>query len=517
MKHIYKKILTISLLCSGLCVVIHANPSEFLSKSCSIDSSHVLLNREHPEKRKKNIQRHYSQILENRRDTLSDYEMIKAKKILNFVVNRIKWARKKETHFLILRQLDKRFYPDDPLFSVDLEIIAPLFDYLSSNTKSLHNEALIIKLLKSPSHFDGWTKKEVKAVVKGVKNISSSFSRPEILLSFFSSPHSFYQLSRIHLDGFISMLRQYDPYLIRKDILTSYINYHDFYFPIDKNSFRDKLLSLQSLAPHLSDHDLVKYYLKNPDGFTFFKNDELVADIREIKKVNRYSSLNSETQEFQGKKIKLLSPHKENMIELGKMFGKSEEVFLGIGDQGHYYLIVGETKIEGLPFPFPSRRIDDARISRGLLVHFPDIPKETIRNLREKMSKKNRFLGFSISCTHRACAALKDGFGIRVKGTNGPNILTSSTLEKILNDGFVDTNGQEIPFEIIKTSQRMEDLTGMNKTFKKTDKTMRKEHIIINGVLLLGPLTGWGLVISFKANEERSKLRRFREDLPSKH
>lgn len=125
-------------------------------------------------------------------------------------------------------------------------------------------------------------------------------------------------------------------------------------------------------------------------------------------------------------------------------------------------------------------------ISNGYLIRFPGISPDTIARWQNDMKSKSPFFGFSFSCVQTACSALKDGFGIRIAGTMGPHFLSGRTLVKALQNGFVDSSGASIPFEIYRTSRRVPDMPNLVKKLYAQDKILAPASVLLI-VVAVGP------------------------------
>ena len=194
------------------------------------------------------------------------------------------------------------------------------------------------------------------------------------------------------------------------------------------------------------------------------------------------------TEEYRGRSYDIIVPEGKKTLDVTALFGEQDQVFLGVTKGGHYYLQVGKTRVEGAYFPLPSFK-SQGRNSEGYLVHFPNIPAETISKWQEAMTEKSALRGISFSCVHTACSAIRTGFGIKVAGTEGPNIFSGSTFRKLLEKGFIDDSGKAVEVQIYKTSPKVPNLHSLSGKLDGQDVS----YGVISAIYML--MTGGGVYI----------------------
>lgn len=164
-------------------------------------------------------------------------------------------------------------------------------------------------------------------------------------------------------------------------------------------------------------------------------------------------------KDFGEREYSVLVPNDNQTLDVGKAFGSNDQMFLGISKKGHFYLMVGKTRKDGAFFPIPVMQgVKSANGSEGYLIHFKDVPSEKIAHWQENMRQKSSFQGFSVSCVQTACSALRNDFDIKIAGYNGPHVFSSPTFMQLLKNGFVDSKGNKIAFEIVQTSRKVQPL-----------------------------------------------------------
>jgi|GEM_PF-5413771 len=137
-----------------------------------------------------------------------------------------------------------------------------------------------------------------------------------------------------------------------------------------------------------------------------------------------------------------------------------DEVFLGVSKGGHFYLKVGSKIHEGGYFPLPVSSGEDYNYD-GYLFHFPNVSKDKINEWNSNF--QDGVKGISLSCVRTACKELFRRFDIKISNRFLPLVFSNHSLNQILKNGFLDSNGDAVDFKIIRTSKR----APMLKNFKE--------------------------------------------------
>ena len=197
------------------------------------------------------------------------------------------------------------------------------------------------------------------------------------------------------------------------------------------------------------------------------------------------------TYEVFNQRVSVKQPKHQEELDLGRLFGGRDQVFLGLQPNGHYYLMVGNVRSEGdMLSTYAEISVGESPSpSPGYLIRFPRIPRKQVRQWIATMSRRTHVNGFRISCVHSACTALRDGFGIRIAGSSGPDVLLTPALRRILENGFVDAKGRPVRIEIYQTSSEVVSPERLAERYKSYDRfytaaTVTRYAII--GVLILG-------------------------------
>lgn len=134
--------------------------------------------------------------------------------------------------------------------------------------------------------------------------------------------------------------------------------------------------------------------------------------------------------------------------DLGQVFkNPALEVTLHI-TRNHYYLMVGGRKVDAEPFT--KIRLRDRKknvVGSGLFIRFVGLSLETRMELANALPKLSgeRVL----SCAQAVCKVLQKGAEIFVSDRQG-HILTAPLFVDILNGGFKNRLGEDVPIEVYR-------------------------------------------------------------------
>jgi len=210
-----------------------------------------------------------------------------------------------------------------------------------------------------------------------------------------------------------------------------------------------------------------------------------------------------------GKKVKVteLSNIKSNssLVSRKNIFGTNEDIVVAIDNNGHTYDNIYDARHDGHHFqPAFSKKAREKKrygkvrlrkntVEFGNYFKFENISKETkdelyayLKSLEGKDLKQT-------SCIRSTCKVLEKGAGIKVKGRLP--WLPSAIFKKIINDGFVDRNGNPVEYSIyrvegITLEQTLNRLKEREAEKLSNLKKALKKNKIIPGAIILVIVSG---------------------------
>jgi hypothetical protein len=137
-------------------------------------------------------------------------------------------------------------------------------------------------------------------------------------------------------------------------------------------------------------------------------------------------------------------------VDLSKVFPNlKNELILGVGDTGHFYLFVNGQQVHG--GAWVQRFLIESEKTypiEGFFFRFKDVP-ETLR--AEVLKNAKDMEGwFTLSCVNVACTILERS-GIKVAGTTKTPTFTQNTFLRILRDGF-EWKGKPVQVQVYKAT-----------------------------------------------------------------
>ena len=162
------------------------------------------------------------------------------------------------------------------------------------------------------------------------------------------------------------------------------------------------------------------------------------------------------------------------VMSLKKFFPNSkDEVILCSMEFQHYCTLIGTKRYKAELLGVS--KLDDNPLfvgSPGIYVRFPDLPHEKVQSLLDNAEANAGKI--TATCVHGSCRVLEEGADIHVGGGDKTPSELVNALERILTEGFVDTDGKPIEYQIFVNSKV--NLEKFLERLKDSEKRLLKDR-----------------------------------------
>ena len=178
-------------------------------------------------------------------------------------------------------------------------------------------------------------------------------------------------------------------------------------------------------------------------------------------------SIEALVENVEGHRVSLFRIKSQGPAKISALTSESasaaSSVFLGVDEKGHFYLVVGDTRLDAVPLDAPMTETLEAggEAQAGLVFRLKDVSSETYSQLKKNLESHLEENTVAISCVDGACRALKHA-GIQVGDGHSRPLRMAPTVENILKSGFRDSSGKALGYDLytVNTDKSISKILG---------------------------------------------------------